>query len=226
MPHDIDVRSHFVQILDAVAELQPDSVVISGDLCFSDPSDEIYAWIAEQLKVLTCPVHVMAGNHDTQSIMHRHFTCEYHPETEEIYCEQQWHGVKTLFLDSARGVFSENQYQWLKSQLSDTTDQIVVFIHHPPAFCGVPHMDMNYAFREISRLQRLLTGVRQDLVIFCGHYHVERELSFANQHICITPSTFFQIDATEVEFKIDHHRPGYRVIELNENGTHSYCQYL
>jgi Icc protein len=106
-------------------------------------------------------------------------------------------------------------------------DWILLFIHHPPAYCGVPYMDVNYAFQEIPRLQSLLTAVKSDLRIFCGHYHVEREISFANQHIYITPSTFFQIDASQADFAIDHKRPGYRVIEMHDDGRiSSICHYV
>ena len=226
-PHGIDVRNQFLQVFLASADFNPDCVVLSGDLCFGDPSHEIYEWIAEQIRIFSCPVFVIAGNHDTQSVMHRHFTCDYHPETDEIYCAQEWQGKPILFLDSARGVMSDIQYRWLEGFLSTSGDQVFIFMHHPPAYCGVPHMDMTYAFREIPRLQRLLIRSKAEFQIFCGHYHVERELSFANQQIYITPSTFFQIDATQVEFKIAHSKPGYRVIDLDEDGlVHSACHYL
>jgi Icc protein len=103
----------------------------------------------------------------------------------------------------------------------------MLFMHHPPLYCGVPHMDEKYAFRQIPLVQQYLRGLPFALHIFCGHYHVERDLRVANQHVYITPSTFFQIDAAIVEFGIDHSMPGYRIIELEENGSlHTYCLYV
>ncbi len=226
-PHGIDLRDQFLRTLQKVMTVHPDCIVISGDLCFREPSDEIYKWIGEQVQALPCPVFVIAGNHDSQSIMHHYFDCDYHQDTDEIYFAKTWLEMPVLFCDTARGVISENQYHWMEKHLELVQNQVILFMHHPPAYCGVPYLDTSYAFREIPRLQDFFKVVGKDIVIFCGHYHVERELLIANQHIYITPSTFFQIDATESEFKIDHHRPGYRVIELDARGTlHSTCSYL
>lgn len=227
-PFDVDVRTQFIKVLRVAGDLKPDGVVLSGDLCFRDPLFEVYPWIAMQMKeMISCPVYVMPGNHDSQQIMHRHFTCPYHADTDEIYCTVKWHAIPVFFLDSARGVMSETQYQWLERELKVCKGRVLLFIHHPPLYCGVPFMDTRYAFQEIPRFQGLLQDKDLEFQIFCGHYHVERTLGIANQRICITPSTFFQIDATEVEFKIDHHKAGYRVIELGDDGEcSSYCSYL
>lgn len=226
-PFGIDVRAQFTQVLSEVSELNPDRLVLSGDLCYRDPLHEVYPWIAEQLRIVSCPVQVLAGNHDAQSIMQHYFKCEYHFQTDEIYCSAKWNNVPVFFLDTGRGVMSEQQYDWLTAELQAASERILIFMHHPPVYCGVPHMDMNYPFREIPRLQDILRSTQSEIQIFCGHYHVERKLSFANQHIHLTPSTFFQIDATEVEFKIDHKRAGYRVIDIVEGErVVSWCCYL
>jgi len=86
---------------------------------------------------------------------------------------------------------------------------------------------MSYAFKEIPRVQELLQRYQIEFRIFCGHYHVEREITFSNLHISITPSTFFQIDATQTEFKIDHSTPGYRMVEISKEGdVRSKCYYV
>lgn len=225
-PHDVDTRAHFLRVLDAVQKEHPDQIVITGDLCFREAVDETYAWIADQLRGIAFPVTILAGNHDSQHVLQRHFPEHYHLETDEMFCQADWGHVPVFLLDTARGRMSETQYDWLASSLPKTAGSVIVFMHHPPLYCGVPHMDEKYAFREIPRIQQMLQATEHSFHIFCGHYHVERTLRVANQLIHITPSTFFQIDATQTDFGIDHRRPGYRMIEVDGDRVHSACRYL
>lgn len=226
-PNNIDVRENFLRALASVARENPDAVVLTGDLCLNEPDGNVYKWIADELSLLDCTVHVVPGNHDDQTIMPRYFDCPYNQKSNEIYYRAEWEGRKALFLDTGRSTLSEMQYDWLKNELRDTESQYLIFMHHPPAYCGVPHMDGKYAFGEIPRLQRLLRTADVQIIVFCGHYHVERAVQFANQEIVICPSTYFQIDASQTEFAIEHSTPGYRLIELSSGGVlDSRCVYV
>ncbi len=227
MPHNIDVRQQFSKVVDAVCTLKPDVIMLSGDQSYEDAKDESYLWISGLVKQLPCTIYALAGNHDRQDVMRKYFDVPYHPETQEIYYALSWMGIPVLCLDTARGVMSDQQFDWLRLQLEPPAPQTIIFMHHPPAYCGVPHMDERYAFQQIPELQNLFSNVATHFRIFCGHYHVERSLFLSNQEVHITPSTFFQIDATRKEFRIDHTRPGYRLIEISEDGhITTRCQYL
>jgi Icc protein len=225
-PHGIDSRAQFADIMEAIRKEQPDVLVISGDLCNRDPDGAVYAWIARQFADVPFEVVIVAGNHDSQELMAAHFDLPYHEETNEIYTSATWEGHQVLLLDTARGVLSEEQYQWLEDSVDRQAERLVFFMHHPPLYCGVPHMDTRYAFKEIPRLQRFLTSLKAEIFVFCGHYHVDRVIAVQGQTIHITPSTFFQINGEQLEFAIDHHRPGYRIIELTAQGVSSKCLYV
>ena len=225
-PHGINARDQFLRTLDTICSWEPDHIVLSGDLCFREPDDIVYEWIAGQLEALPCEVTVIAGNHDSQLLIQRHFDTFYHEATDEIYGNDILGDTQVFFLDTARGLMSETQYNWFDDQLDRNASRIMIFMHHPPLYCGVPHMDEQYAFREIPRVQRVFQGVNSELYIFCGHYHVDRVIRHANQLIHITPSTYFQIDSSIVEFGIDHHRPGFRMIEIDPDGIVSSCLYM
>jgi len=224
-PHQVDCRAQFKAVLKEVSAQVPDAIVLSGDLCFRDPEGDAYAWIAEQLQVLSCEVVIMAGNHDSQHIMQRHFDIVYHIDTDEIYSMAEWGGHKVFFLDTARGLMSEAQYTWLEEHLTSSGPRSIIFMHHPPMYCGVPHMDALYAFQQIPKFQSFLDHIPSEMFVFCGHYHVERTIRVPGQTIHITPSTFFQINTWQAEFAIDHHRPGYRMIELSAAGVTTTCRY-
>lgn len=225
-PHGVDTRGHFLSIMEVVLQERPDQIVFTGDLCYREAVGETYAWIAEQLRTVPCPVSILAGNHDNQQVLQSHFPDHYHAETAEIFFQADWGHIPVYLLDTARGRMSEKQYNWFASSLPDTPGPVMLFMHHPPLYCGVPHMDEKYAFREIPRIQELLQGTKHTFHIFCGHYHVERSLQVANQSIHITPSTFFQIDSTQTDFGIDHRRPGYRMIQVEGADVSSACRYL
>ena len=224
-PHQIDCRAQFRATLDAVNLQEPDVIVLTGDLCFRDPEGEAYSWIASQLSALPCDVIIQAGNHDSQQSMRKYFDIPYHIATDEIYSLAEWEGHQVFFLDTARGVMSATQYDWLAEHIATPAPRVIFFMHHPPVYCGVPHMDVRYAFQQIPEFQQFVSGIDAEIIVYCGHYHVERTLIMPGQTIYITPSTFFQINAWQEEFAIDHHRPGYRMIELTEDGVSSRCLY-
>jgi Icc protein len=225
-PHGIDSRAQFREVMAAIREDHPDVLVISGDLCNKDPDGKVYAWIAEQLADTPFEIVILAGNHDSQESMSRHFEVPFHTSTKEIYHSETWEGNQVFFLDTGRGAMSDEQYQWLRDTVDRQAERLVFFMHHPPLYCGVPHMDTQYAFREIARFQELLATFEGETFVYCGHYHVEREIAVHKQIIHITPSTFFQINAQQVDFAIDHHRPGYRIIELTADCISSKCRYV
>ena len=88
-------------------------------------------------------------------------------------------------------------------------------MHHPPAICGVPYMDLNHSFKQIDRFQKLVKSIGKHIEVFCGHYHVDKVIEVSNMRIHITPSTFFQIRDDIEEFGVDHYRIGYRLMDLN-----------
>ena len=225
-PHGIDSRAQFHATFEAICATRPDHVILTGDLSYREPNRSQYAWIAEQLSAIPCPVAILAGNHDSQEILSGIFKTHYHPATNEIYWDTIWDATHVFFLDTARGIMSETQYAWFAEGLRNTGERTMIFMHHPPIYCGVPHMDEQYAFREIPRIQELLQSVQTQFYIYCGHYHVDREITVANQQVHITPSTYFQLNANQIEFGIDHHRPGFRLISLEPTGIRSETFYV
>jgi Icc protein len=79
-------------------------------------------------------------------------------------------------------------------------------------------MDENYPLQNMDVVQGILFNHLRPLPIFCGHYHVEKTLCARNLTIHLTPSTFFQIDWSSRNFKIDHFRTALREIILRPDG--------
>jgi len=209
---NVDVRGNLKSVLKAIAREEADMVVLSGDLCFNEPEAGNYKWIKKQLTKRNINPIVIPGNHDDSVMIAQQFDMPLNGS--EVYFDRDLNGTRILFLDTGKGEMSEEQWSWLRDSLA-TDLKLMIFMHHPPVYSNVPFMDDNHAFAQQEKFQELL-AVRNDCIeVFCGHYHVDKSISFGNLHVHITPSCFFQIREDIKGFGVDHDRIGYRVIEVN-----------
>lgn len=215
----IDVYQNFLNVLDAVQEEQPDHIVITGDLCLSAGNKSVYTAIKFQLDKLDVPYSIISGNHDDPLMLVEVFQTEHLLVGEELFYKRVLGGRKVLFLETSNGYMSEAQLNWLERELRQMRDSILIFMHHPPLLAGVPHMDSHYPLQNRDELISVLCNTPLPVMIFCGHYHVDKTLCHKNLTVQITPSTYFQIDWRMPAFAIDHYSPAYRVIELRPDHT-------
>ncbi|KAA3622896.1 MAG: hypothetical protein DWQ02_25445 [Bacteroidetes bacterium] len=222
----IDVRANFLKALELVEDLQPDALVISGDICYKAPELPIYEWMAGQMEQITVPWEVIPGNHDDIELMRQVFDVEKDIKPDGLYFTREVKGENIIFLDTGPATMQLTQLQWLKNQLQNNQKDLIIFMHHPPILCGVPYMDNKHAFKSREEIKQVLLGHNHNLTIFTGHYHVERTVRFKNLEINITPSTYFQISQETVEFSVDHKKPGFRIIEkAGESLSHHVVYY-
>ncbi|MFT7602590.1 MAG: Icc protein [Saprospiraceae bacterium] len=225
-PFDIDVRKNFLRILSHIKKQKPDHLVVSGDLCYREPIEEIKEWIKEVLDFSDLEYSVIAGNHDDSTMMARVFNFNHLLNEEELYYAKKIGKETVLFLDSARGFLSKKQSNWLQRQLKNATDDVIIFMHHPPIKAGVPFMDSRYPMQHLEKVQQIFFDHPANIHVFCGHYHLEKTIRQKNLSVHITPSCFFQIDHHSLEFKVDHHRIGYREIQLDNQVLMSTVRYF
>ena len=222
----VDVRDNFLKILDAVNAEQPDFVVLTGDLCYDVGETVVYQWMVEKLRQLGFPFHVIAGNHDDTILMAEAFGVMDKVVSDEYYYAFSKSGYRFLFLDTGKGTCHDQQYAWLEEELTTATEPVVIFMHHPPVYGGVPYMDNNHSFLQNEKMQAVLAKYPGNLPIFCGHYHVDKIILKNNLEVHITPSCFFQIDDRFEAFQVDHHKIAYRRLHLDEKGLRSTLRYL
>ncbi|MCB0520959.1 MAG: metallophosphoesterase [Lewinellaceae bacterium] len=215
----VDVRQNFLDVLKAAKELLPDLLVLSGDLCYDTGDQHIYQWIKARLDFLKIPYTVISGNHDEPGLLAKTFDMEHMLVGDELYFKRAFGKHVILFLETSKGIVSEGQLEWLSHELDHLSNDVVIFMHHPPLIGGVPHMDINYPLQNMEEVQRLFNGFPHHISIFCGHYHVEKVVCSGNLTVHITPSTYFQMDWHQENFKVDHYQVALREIVIRENGT-------
>ena len=169
-----------------------------------------------RLKTLGIPYYAIAGNHDDSVVLGQAF----HPHSiknRELYYRERLQGHFIVFLDTARGRMTDQQWHWLENELRHAHETIHVVMHHPPVYVGVPHMDNNHPFMEQERFKALMSHVDESVHIYCGHYHTARYLRAGNMHIHLAPSTLFQINPFKPEFELESTRAGVQIIDLQDD---------
>lgn len=215
----VDVKQNFLDILKATRAIAPDLLVITGDLCYDKADPHIYQWIKSHLGFLKIPYAVIGGNHDESIKLARAFEIEHLLVAGELYFKRTLGAHNVLFLETSLGKVSDTQLEWLDRELGRLDKDLVIFMHHPPVVGGVPHMDTNYALQNMEDVQRILFSYPHHISVFCGHYHVEKTLTVKNLSVHITPSTYFQIDWRQENFKVDHFKIALREINFRKDGV-------
>ena len=184
--------------LRAAARLQPDVVIITGDLTDCGLSSE-YTLLAKLLeRHLTMPVYAIPGNHDRRDPMLEHIEAA-RQEDGFIQYAVNAGPVRLVMLDTVvpgagHGSLDGGRLQWLDRTLAAAPDQpTVVAMHHPPFACGIAHMD-RIALLDQPAFAAVIAGHKQVRRIVCGHHHRPVVTQVAHAVASICPSVAHQVE--------------------------------
>lgn len=214
-----DVRRNFSFLVEEAIRYAPDHLLLTGDLCYQKGHPDIYRWIKESLAGINCPVWVIPGNHDVPEMMTRTFG-------QTFPYRHHWSGQPALFLDTSSGYLPPDQQDWLREQLREPCPAFLIFMHHPPAYVGVPFMDNNYPLQNQDEVMALFRDAAAPVAVFCGHFHVDRHVATPRVSIFCTPSTCIQIDSRYETFRIEHRRIAWREIDLAQGSLRTSVRYF
>ena len=227
-PFYVDVRNNLLLTLNGLQKVKADMVIVTGDVSFRSGDKQIYRWVLDQLKILGLPVYCIAGNHDDPVLLGEVF----HPDKPvssdgKLYYFVRKPGFLFLFIDTADGYLGKQQLDWMY-EISGRyfADRLHIFMHHPPIYAGVPHMDGKHAFREMDAFLEFTRKVKKLIQVFTGHYHVQKMVQKEGLNVHIAPSTFFHIQGDIEAFAIDHTNPGYQIIDLEDDKVTVHAHYL
>ena len=167
--------------LDRVAENCPTATccVITGDLADAGET-AAYNWLKKKLDSLPFPVIPMLGNHDDRDAFRSVFG-ESGSSGGFIQSTVQFGSFRLVFLDTLApgedsGFLCRTRLDWLDQQLSESED-VCLFMHHPPCDIGDPVLDLIKLSNpdDILSLLRKHRNVRQ---IFFGHVHPKMFLTW------------------------------------------------
>ena len=216
--YDFDVNAQFMQIVQYLKKEAFDLIIILGDVCYQEPDPVIYDWFFEEIKKLNKPFELISGNHDSSELLINKLNLKTdHSDNKLLFFEKKLENKLCLFLDTSEGVITGEQKIWLKNKLSANTEDLIIFMHHPPCVAGVPFMDTKYPLENCDEVLKLFQSQDYHIDVFTGHYHVDKDLQFDNCHIHICPSPYFILNQSTSEFMIEQQVPCFKILELDGN---------
>ncbi len=216
----IDTEYYFRRTLDqAHAEHgQFDLILLTGDLA-QDPSTESYRRIRQHLQAYATPCLCLPGNHDDLNLMLNSLNegwigCDKHRLLGDwsIVC------LNSQKPQSPVGRLANEELEFLERTLqSDGERPTLIAMHHPCIASGSEWLD-TMRIENSDVFIALLKRFPQVKAVICGHLHQPIDAKVDEVSMLVTPSTCFQFTPNTEEFSIDRCSPGYRLIELGEDG--------
>lgn len=190
----------FRSVMQSVARLRPDFVLLPGDL-LHDGERENLVEILLQLKQLSCPYFVVAGNHDFKQeewlnsenskkyISENEFIAAfnghgYAPKNKSYYSVHLPGGMRLIGLDGCHrrlvegwgGSLSDEQLSWLDGELAAADEDVIVMIHHGLVHYGQDHesqLGRWYSLDNKDTVRSIINRQRGKVrLVVSGHRHI------------------------------------------------------
>jgi serine/threonine-protein phosphatase CPPED1 len=244
---NINDREMFREAAEKINKLEPDFVVIAGDLLhlfFEDSAgdkdwleaiknSDYENWQVDAFnrikKLFKMPVYVIAGNHDVGEKPTRESYGKFIKRFGPIYSSFEHKGHLYILLDSNIMKYPQNaheiydtQYAWLRNLLKKSRVKnyrsITVFLHHLPYF-STPKEEETPFTLPVAERETLLGLCRQYGVkyVFTGHLHDNLVVNEPNLEIVTTTATGTKLGKTD---------PGLRLVNVKgDRLIHRYYPY-
>ena len=175
---DNDHLNRFERVLSWLRPLQPDILVLTGDLADGN-WPEGYAQIAAMLNAQSYPALVLPGNADNRDLMRQVWGKDHWVQDaaeDAMHFIHNAHGMRLIGLDTS--VSDENygevteHLDWLENNLAAEGDTpAMVFMHHHFFTSGIPTLDETMC-RGLSGLEAVIRrSPARVLAIASGHVH-------------------------------------------------------
>ena len=198
--------------LKVASRLQPDAVIITGDLTDCGLAAE-YSLLAGLLRRhLRAPVHVIPGNHDRREVLLQQMAgvpsaggfVQYAVDLGPMRIVM----LDTVVPGAGHGSVDGGRLEWLDQTLAAAPGTpTMIAMHHPPFLCGLAHMD-RINLRDGPAFAAVIARHPQVQRIVCGHHHRPVTAQVAHAVATIIPSV-----AHQVELDLDPDAPPAFVLE-------------
>jgi Icc protein len=214
-------------IIDDAQQFAPyDCILSTGDLA-QEPCTQSYQDYLDAVAPLNSYHAFIRGNHDTgPSFPHNDETG--HADVQVINID----GWCCILLNSQTdagsfGQLSQSTLTELQLQLEQHRHQhILLAIHHHSLPIGCAWLDQQNLINAADFIS-CIRACPQIKVVINGHVHQACEAQLAHIRLMSCPSTCVQFTPNSHNFSLDQHPPGYRILELYENGSiHTHIHYL
>jgi 3',5'-cyclic-AMP phosphodiesterase len=202
----------------ALANRSPwDALLLTGDLVQDDPAG--YDRVRALFGASDVPVYCIPGNHDEPAAMHAALArppfqvggSALHGRWQLVMLDSYLHGM-------ASGRLAEAELARLDAALGAHPERhALLCLHHHPVSMGSRWLDQ-VGLENADDLLRVVDRHPQVRVLLWGHVHQAYDGRRGDVRLLSTPSTCAQFKPGVDGFAIDRRPPGYRWLELHDDG--------
>jgi Icc protein len=211
LAHAFEQRTHY------------DLMLLSGDLAQS-PCTTSYQRILHKVETYNLPTLCLAGNHDDYGLMQNIFnTSQVSCRKQTIFGQWQILMLNSQIISSEKGRLEQAELNFLETYLNERRDLLtLIAVHHNCLPTNSAWLD-TMTIENSAEFLEIVARYPNVKVITNGHIHQEMDKKFGDISVFGTPSTCFQFALNSNDFKMDRTPPGYRIIDLYEDGTVESC---
>lgn len=206
------------QVMQAVIASQPDVIIFTGDLV-DTPDVAAYLHVKEIIDQSPVPVFCLPGNHDQPELLKKTLSSA-NIRVDHTAIINGW---QLVFLNSYQknshsGRLPTSQLRMLDHSLSQNSQfPALICMHHHPVPIDSTWMD-SMGLEQSEELFEVLDRYPQVKAIIWGHIHQQFDQTRNGVKLLGSPSTCVQFMPGASKFSVDDKPPGYRWLNLQENG--------
>lgn len=217
----VKTRDSFQAVIDILQSQKSDMDIIvhTGDIS-QDQSPGSYLAAADMLKNFNVPTYCIPGNHDDEAVMEQVYPCQ-HMFLEKQIIIKNW---QLILLNSRKsgaveGYLAQAELDWLEKCLAENPEHhSIVMFHHHPFSVGSKWLDP-IGLTNAKDFWKILAKYKNAKFVLFGHVHQAFESVYQNVKCFAVPSTSVQFKQNSTMFALDNVPPGYRWLNLYEDGT-------
>lgn len=217
---DTDVSLDFIINLIKQEQEAASLLLVTGDLA-NHAKAEAYLRLRNKLNTLQIQQAWLSGNHDSHSLMVDTVGDDFLPRS---ICIGKW---LVIMLDSSvpgkvGGHLGKKELLSLSTTLEEFSMQehVLVCLHHQPVKIGCDWLD-EQRVDDSEEFFNILSGEQRLRGVVWGHVHQEfsgKVDILPRVKLFSTPSTCIQFAPNSPDFKLDNCLPGYRWLDLYDDG--------
>ena len=218
-------KLRFRAAVKAINTLNPDWVVICGDLVDNGKDDQAVADFREILKGFTVPCHLVSGNHDVGSVPTAASLARYRGFHGKDYYAVSVPGFKLMVLNTQLWKASvpeesERHDAWYHAELAAAKKSgvpVLLASHYPPFLADPAEKEIYYNLPIEARSSLLSAAVENDVRAWlAGHVHKNNVTEYNGIPIVASATTSNNFDGAPY---------GFRIWTMDDNGKLSHEYY-
>lgn len=198
-----------------------DLALLTGDLA-DDPSESAYLRLRERLLAVdpAIPCYCLPGNHDDSTLMRDYLVGgKIRMDSRIVLSHWQIVCLDSCVVAEPGGYLRECQFELLQRAIAGEPEKhLLVAVHHHPVPSGSAWLD-TMIIRNAEALVSVVQTVRpRACAVVFGHIHQALDRTIGAIRFLASPATCRQFKPNCRDFCFDRLPPGYRWIELSDDG--------